>query len=201
MDSFPQIAGQASSMFHNWWRSCQASVLPMSTPFLRPRRGEAADRRGLQRGGDEGGRNDRAGLGDGGKLMFCGNGGSAVTRSISRPNSSPRSITGGPGAAGRAAPTTDTSFLTAYANDFGFEGVFARQLGLLAGPAMCLSISTSGIQEMWSRPARRRATTASGFMYDGRERRPTGGTCRCAARRSQQGDDAHSNRISRWVMS
>ena len=30
--------------------------------------------------------------------------------------------------------TTDTSFLTAYANDFGFEGVFARQVEALGQP-------------------------------------------------------------------
>src|SRR5438045_2921214 len=43
------------------------------------------------------------------------------------------------------ALTTDTSFLTAYANDFGFEGVFARQVQALGktGDAL-LAISTSG---------------------------------------------------------
>ena len=41
--------------------------------------------------------------------------------------------------------TTDTSFLTAYANDFGFEGVFARQVEALGQPGdVLLGISTSG---------------------------------------------------------
>ena len=41
--------------------------------------------------------------------------------------------------------TTDTSFLTAYANDFGFEGVFARQVEALGRPGdVLLGISTSG---------------------------------------------------------
>ena len=41
--------------------------------------------------------------------------------------------------------TTDTSFLTAYANDFGFEGIFARQVEALGLPGdVLLGISTSG---------------------------------------------------------
>src|SRR6185295_9847522 len=65
----------------------------------------------------------------GGKLLLCGNGGSAadcqhlaaefvsrLTKSTARP------------AMPALALTTDTSYLTAYANDFGFEGVFARQV-------------------------------------------------------------------------
>ena len=43
------------------------------------------------------------------------------------------------------ALTTDTSFLTAYANDFGFEGVFARQVETLGQKGdILLAISTSG---------------------------------------------------------
>jgi D-sedoheptulose 7-phosphate isomerase len=43
------------------------------------------------------------------------------------------------------ALTTDTSFLTAYANDFGYEGVFSRQVETLgkAGDVL-IGISTSG---------------------------------------------------------
>ena len=43
------------------------------------------------------------------------------------------------------ALTTDTSFLTAYPNDFGFDGVFARQVQALGsrGDAL-ITISTSG---------------------------------------------------------
>jgi D-sedoheptulose 7-phosphate isomerase len=43
------------------------------------------------------------------------------------------------------ALTTDTSFLTAYTNDFDFESIFARQVLALAKPAdVLLGISTSG---------------------------------------------------------
>ena len=43
------------------------------------------------------------------------------------------------------ALTTDTSFITAYANDFGFEGVFARQVATLGKPGdVLVCISTSG---------------------------------------------------------
>ena len=82
----------------------------------------------------------------GGKLLICGNGGSAadcqhmaaefvsrLTKDFERP--------GLPA----IALTTDTSFLTAYANDCGFEGVFARQVQALGRPGdVLLGISTSG---------------------------------------------------------
>jgi D-sedoheptulose 7-phosphate isomerase len=82
----------------------------------------------------------------GGKLLLCGNGGSAadcqhmaaefvgrLTKDVTRP--------GLPA----IALTTDTSYLTAYTNDFGFDGVFARQIETLgrAGDVL-LAISTSG---------------------------------------------------------
>lgn len=82
----------------------------------------------------------------GGKVLLCGNGGSAadcqhmatelvsrLTVDFSRP--------GLPA----VALTTDTSFLTAYANDCGFEGVFARQVQALGKPGdVLIGISTSG---------------------------------------------------------
>jgi D-sedoheptulose 7-phosphate isomerase len=43
------------------------------------------------------------------------------------------------------ALTTDTSILTAYANDFGFEGVFERQVRALGRPGdVLVALSTSG---------------------------------------------------------
>ncbi len=82
----------------------------------------------------------------GGKILLCGNGGSAadcqhmaaefvsiLRRDFERP--------GLPA----IALTTDTSFLTAYANDFGYEGVFARQVQALGRPGdVLVAISTSG---------------------------------------------------------
>jgi D-sedoheptulose 7-phosphate isomerase len=82
----------------------------------------------------------------GGKLLICGNGGSAadaqhmatelvgrLTREFDRPGMA------------AVALTTDSSLLTALANDLGFDGVFARQVQALgrAGDVL-VGISTSG---------------------------------------------------------
>jgi D-sedoheptulose 7-phosphate isomerase len=85
-------------------------------------------------------------LGDGGKLLFCGNGGSAadsqhlatelvvrLSGKFDRP------------ALKAIALTTDSSILTACANDYGFESIFARQIEALAENGDVLfAISTSG---------------------------------------------------------
>ena len=82
----------------------------------------------------------------GNKLMLCGNGGSAadcqhiaaefvnvLDKSFARP------------ALAAIALTTDTSFLTAAANDFGFESVFERQVEALGRPDdVLLAFTTSG---------------------------------------------------------
>jgi D-sedoheptulose 7-phosphate isomerase len=80
----------------------------------------------------------------GGTLFFCGNGGSAAdaqhiaTEYVVRYAASRR-----PFAA--VALTTDTSLLTAAANDLGFERVFARQVEALCHPGDLLVLhSTSG---------------------------------------------------------
>lgn len=82
----------------------------------------------------------------GGKLMLCGNGGSAAdsqhlaaefvaTLDHRRPRAGLAAL----------ALTTDSSFLTAYANDFGYEGVFARQVETLGRQGdVLIVISTSG---------------------------------------------------------
>ena len=80
------------------------------------------------------------------KLLLCGNGGSAAdsqhmaTEFTSRLN---REVER-PGLPAIAL-TTDTSFITAFSNDVGFEGVFKRQVGALgkAGDVL-IGISTSG---------------------------------------------------------
>ena len=85
----------------------------------------------------------------GGKLMLCGNGGSAAdaqhiaaefTSTLNHHH--PR-----PGMAA-IAMTTDSSFVTAHSNDFGFENIFARQVQALgrAGDVI-LGFSTSGNSE------------------------------------------------------
>lgn len=80
----------------------------------------------------------------GGTLFFCGNGGSAAdaqhmaTEYVVRYTRSRRAYPA-------IALTTDTSLLTAAANDMGFESVFARQVEALARSGDLLVIhSTSG---------------------------------------------------------
>jgi phosphoheptose isomerase len=82
----------------------------------------------------------------GGTLLICGNGGSAAdaqhlatefvsTLTLDHPRPAIRAL----------ALTTDTSLLTAIANDFGADGVFARQVDALGRPGdVLLAISTSG---------------------------------------------------------
>jgi D-sedoheptulose 7-phosphate isomerase len=79
-----------------------------------------------------------------GTLFFCGNGGSAAdaqhlaTEYVVRYMRNRRAYPA-------IALTTDTSLLTAAANDLGFEDVFARQVEALARPRDLLIIhSTSG---------------------------------------------------------
>ena len=82
----------------------------------------------------------------GNKLMICGNGGSAadsqhmaaeftsrLTKEFDRPSLPALAL------------TTDTSFITAYANDCGYDGLFARQVeGLGKAGDVLLGITTSG---------------------------------------------------------
>lgn len=80
----------------------------------------------------------------GGKVHFCGNGGSAADAQHLAAELSGRYELDRPGLAGLAL-TTDTSALTAIGNDFGFERVFARQVEALGRPGDVLyAISTSG---------------------------------------------------------
>jgi D-sedoheptulose 7-phosphate isomerase len=92
----------------------------------------------------------------GNKVLLCGNGGSAadcqhiaaelllrLTRAVERP------------ALAAVALTTDTSFLTAHGNDYGFDGVFERQVEALGRPGdVLVAISTSGRSENVRRAVR-----------------------------------------------
>ena len=89
-------------------------------------------------------------LTQGNKLLLCGNGGSAGDAqhlaaefmSCLDHKAYPR-----PGLAA-VALTTDTSFITAYSNDVGFEGIFERQIETLGSKGdVLLCISTSGSSE------------------------------------------------------
>ena len=80
----------------------------------------------------------------GGKILWCGNGGSAAESQhlaaelvgrFRRERSGLASI----------ALTTDTSILTALANDYGYDAVFSRQVEALGKPGdLLVGISTSG---------------------------------------------------------
>jgi D-sedoheptulose 7-phosphate isomerase len=82
----------------------------------------------------------------GAKVLLCGNGGSAAdcqhmaTEFVSRltKDFDRRALPA-------IALTTDTSFLTAFANDCGFDGVFDRQVEAFGRPGdVLIGISTSG---------------------------------------------------------
>lgn len=84
---------------------------------------------------------------DGGKLMICGNGGSAgdaqhfAAEIIGRFEKERRAYPA-------VALSTDTSILTAVGNDYGYHEVFARQVDGLGRPEdILMGISTSGHSE------------------------------------------------------
>ena len=80
----------------------------------------------------------------GGKLLFCGNGGSAADAQHWAGELVSRFYYDRPGLAAIAL-TTDTSILTAVGNDYGYDYTFARQVEALgrAGDVL-VAISTSG---------------------------------------------------------
>ena len=82
----------------------------------------------------------------GGKLLICGNGGSAGdAQHLATEFMSTLTVDRRRAAIPAIALTTDTSLLTAVANDYGFEGVFARQVEALGREGdVLLGISTSG---------------------------------------------------------
>jgi D-sedoheptulose 7-phosphate isomerase len=83
-------------------------------------------------------------LRDGGKLLICGNGGSAAeashfsTELVGRYARARRSLPA-------VALSSDGSLLSCIGNDFGFDQVFARQIAGLARPGdLVVAISSSG---------------------------------------------------------
>ncbi|HIJ38475.1 MAG TPA: SIS domain-containing protein [Rhodospirillaceae bacterium] len=86
----------------------------------------------------------RQSLSAGGKILFCGNGGSAgdaqhlAAELVCRYKVNRRALAA-------IALTTDSSILTATANDFSYDQVFSRQIEALARPNdLLIAISTSG---------------------------------------------------------
>jgi D-sedoheptulose 7-phosphate isomerase len=83
-------------------------------------------------------------LQQGGKILLCGNGGSAAdcqhiaAEFVVRYEKKRRALAA-------IALTTDSSILTAHANDFDFDTVFSRQVEALGNAKDCLiAITTSG---------------------------------------------------------
>ncbi len=83
-------------------------------------------------------------LRSGGKILWCGNGGSAgdsqhlAAEIVGRFRRERRGMAS-------IALTTDSSVLTSVANDYGYEAVFARQVEALGNPGdVLVGISTSG---------------------------------------------------------
>jgi D-sedoheptulose 7-phosphate isomerase len=83
-------------------------------------------------------------LQDGKKVLVCGNGGSAAdaqhfaTELVGRFETERRALPA-------IALTTDTSIVTAVANDYGYDTVFSRQVQALANEGdLIVGISTSG---------------------------------------------------------
>ncbi len=84
-------------------------------------------------------------LNRGGKIMTCGNGGSAADAQHFAAELVGRFMAANRGGLPVIALTADTAFLTAWANDVGYEQIFARQV-LALGQAgdVLVGISTSG---------------------------------------------------------
>lgn len=95
----------------------------------------------------------------GGKLLICGNGGSAAdAQHLATEFVSTLTIDHARPSIPAIALTTDTSLLTAVANDFGVEGMFSRQVESLGRPGdVLLAISTSGSSPNVVRAAERAA--------------------------------------------
>ena len=106
---------------------------------------------------------------DGGKVLLCGNGGSAAdcqhlaTEFVVRLTSKRNRI-----ALPALALTTDTSTLTAASNDYGFDQVFSRQIEALGCSGdVLIGFSTSGTSKnilFASETAKRLGITTIGFL-------------------------------------
>jgi D-sedoheptulose 7-phosphate isomerase len=113
----------------------------------------------------------------GGKLLFCGNGGSAadaqhlaaefVGRFVKERNGLPA-----------VALTTDSSILTAIGNDYGFDRVFSRQIEALGRPGdIVIGISSSGNSPNITAAMRQAAT--QGLKTIGLSGRDGGALAKC----------------------
>jgi D-sedoheptulose 7-phosphate isomerase len=83
-------------------------------------------------------------LRDGGKVLFCGNGGSAAdSQHLAAELVGRQNYDRGPAAG--IALSVDTSVMTAIGNDYGYDSVFSRQVEAIGRPGdVLVGISTSG---------------------------------------------------------
>ena len=114
-----------------------------------------------------------------GKILSCGNGGSAGDAqhfSSELLNRFERERPGLPA----IALTTDSSTLTSIANDYAYEDIFAKQVRALGRPGdVLLAISTSGNSENVNRAiTAARGTANGGRCAEWQERRRYGGPAR-----------------------
>lgn len=98
----------------------------------------------LHAAAEEAARRCVAALRGGGKILLCGNGGSAADAQHWAAELVGRFIADRPGLPALAL-TTDSSALTGIGNDYGYERVFARQVEALGAKGdVLLGLSTSG---------------------------------------------------------
>ena len=85
-----------------------------------------------------------AALRSGGKVIFCGNGGSFADAQHLSAEFTSRFLFDRPGLASLALGTNNSA-MTAIGNDYGYENVFAREIQAIATPAdVLIAITTSG---------------------------------------------------------
>mgnify|MGYP000474605954 CR=1 FL=1 len=83
-------------------------------------------------------------LREGGKIIFCGNGGSFADAQHLSAEFTSRFLFNRPGLPSLALGT-NSSAMTAIANDYGYENVFAREIEAIASPSdVLVAITTSG---------------------------------------------------------
>jgi D-sedoheptulose 7-phosphate isomerase len=106
-------------------------------------------------------------LAGGGKVMWCGNGGSAADCQHLAAELTNRLAPGRDRPALAAlALSADACFLTAHANDYGYATVFSRQVEALGKPGdVLVAVSTSGASENVLRAVR--AAAAAGLATVG----------------------------------
>jgi len=103
-------------------------------------------------------------LGGGGKVLLFGNGGSAADAQHWAAELTGRYLKERPGQAAISL-TTDTSALTAIANDYGYDRVFERQVEALARQGdVAVGISTSGSSPNVLRALRRAKSLGCGTV-------------------------------------